>query len=106
MTNVITEFHLNPINMIKKFYLNPCYFDMWAHQNKVEYISYIEGVLLDNYLVMTKHGLAAIYEHYVNPNRSTYEVHFMREYKDVPGWTQIVCKEWYDFEDRNIEERR
>ena len=108
MTRIVDKHILTDIQLVKKFYLNPKYYDMWAHQNRVIHTGdCIEGVLLDNFVVFTKHGIAAIYEHYVNSNQSDYEVHFIREHKHSnPGWTKPVLEEWYDFEDKNIEERR
>ena len=93
---------------IKEFYLNPCHYNKWAHQNQVEYTGHcVEGVLLDNFVVITKHGMAAIYEHYVNPNKSNYRIEFQREGKLEEGGDYIALwHNWYLFEDRDIEERR
>ena len=93
---------------LKEFYLNPLQFNKWAHQNDVEYTgACIDGVLLDNFVVITKHGMAAIYEHYVNPNMSNYRVVFQRRGKLEEGRDYIALwHNWYKFEDREIEERR
>ena len=85
--------------MTKEFYLDPTQFDKWAHQNQIEYTGdFREGVLLDNFVVFTKHGIAAVYENYVNPWRSNYKVEFKRLHKwDDPGWTEPVFLNWWKF---------
>jgi len=91
---------------IKEFYLNPTQFDKWSHQNDIEYTGdFVDGVLLDNFVVFTKHGVAAIYEHYVNCWQSDYRVEFLRCHKnDEPGWTQAIFNRWYAFEGSCYEE--
>lgn len=62
-----------------RFYLNPAALDKWMHQNAADYTGdYYEGVLLDNFLLSCKNGVAAVYEHYLNPNASNYLVEFER----------------------------
>lgn len=62
---------------IKTFLVGSTDIEKWMHQNKAVYTgSYYEGCLLDNFLVMTKRGTAAIYEHYLNSNSSCYRVEF------------------------------
>lgn len=44
-----------------EFDINPKYFDKWFYQNKAAYIGdYVEGVLLDNFVIATKRGFAAV----------------------------------------------
>lgn len=77
------------------FSLNPSEFEKWMHQNKAVYSGrFIEGCLLDNFVVMTKRGFAAFYEHYVNEWTSNYIVEF------ESGAAQAVWRRWYDFEER------
>ena len=65
--------------MVREFYIHPNFLGKWLHQNKAEYTGdYYDGVLLDNFVVQTKNGIAAIYEHYINPNKSDYLVKFER----------------------------
>lgn len=67
--------------------------EKWLHQNKAKCVGdFVEGCLLDNFVVMTKRGFAAIYEHYVNPNASDYRVEFQA------GPAQDVFRNWYAFE--------
>lgn len=81
--------------MIKKFLLDPAALDKWMYQNKAIYTGdYIEGCLLDNFVVGTRRGYAAIYENYINANRSGYYVEF------EPGPAQNVFKNWYVFENK------
>lgn len=78
---------------MKKIILGSTKLDKWLHQNKAEYTGdFVEGVLLDNFVVMTKRGFAAVYEKYLNSNASGYEIHF------ETGTAQNVFKEWYEFE--------
>lgn len=47
-----------------RFYLNAGALGRWMHQNKALYTgAYVEGVLIDSFVVETKRGVAAIYEH-------------------------------------------
>lgn len=62
---------------VRKFYLNPCCFGMWMHQNDADYLDIIEGTLLDSCIVSTKRGYAFISEHFVNTNQSNYLVTFV-----------------------------
>lgn len=62
---------------MKKFLLNDP--EKWMHQNQAETTGdFVEGCLLDNFIVQCKHGVAALYEHYCNCWSSCYEVHFAR----------------------------
>ena len=80
--------------MIKTFILNPRNLEKWLYQNKAENTGdFVEGCLLDNWVVMTKRGFAAIYEKYVNPNQSEYLI----EWETGPA--QNVFSHWYDFEE-------
>ena len=74
--------------------------DKWLHQNKAHYTGAgCEGCLLENFIVETKRGYAAIYEHYLNPNSSDYRIEFV-DFKN--GWKNGECDalwaRWYDFE--------
>lgn len=69
--------------------------EKWKHQNRAVYTGdFVEGCLLDNYVVACKRGFAAVYEHYVNPNMSDYRIEFQ------PGAAQEIFRRWYDFEER------
>ena len=79
----VTSFRLDP---------GPA-FDKWARQNSAEYTGdYIEGCLLDNFIMVTPRGYAAFYENYVNEWTSNYYVEFQ------PGAAQNVFSNWYKFE--------
>lgn len=79
----VTRFRLDP---------GPA-FEKWVHQNGAEYAGdYIDGCLLDNFVMATRRGYAAFYEHYVNEWTSDYYVEFQ------PGPAQIVFSNWYEFE--------
>lgn len=68
-------------------------FERWMHQNGAEYAGpYVDGVLLDSFVVSTRRGYAAIYETYRNEWTSTYTVTFQ------PGSAPDVWKEWEAFE--------
>lgn len=76
-----------------EFNISPSHFGRWLHQNKAEYTgNFVEGVLLDNFVVATKRGFAAIYEKPLNPNQSWYHVVF------EAGTAQNMFSQWYEFE--------
>ena len=78
------------------FKISPANLEKCMHQNRAKYAGVcVEGTLLDNFVVVTKRGFAAIYERYVNPNMSEYLVEF------EPGAAQGVWKRWYEFEERS-----
>ena len=80
----MTQFHIRGSDLEK-----------WMHQNKAEYTgNFVEGCLLDNFVVATKRGFAALYEHPLNEWSSDYIVEF------EPGVAQIVWRRWYEFEER------
>lgn len=80
---------------IVRFRLDPRGLEKWMHQNRAEYTGdFQEGCLLDNFVVMTKRGFAAVYEHVVNSWTSDYLVEF------EPGPAQRVWRRWYAFEER------
>lgn len=86
-------------NNVTTFYLSPAAFDCWMHQNHAIYSGeYVSGCLLDNFVVCTKRGYAAIYEHYLNTNSSDYLVEFQ------PGAAQDVFAAWYKFEESAAQE--
>lgn len=78
---------------VVRFALSPSAFEKWMHQNKAEYTGcFVAGCLLDNFVVETKRGFAAFYEHYLNEWSSDYIVEF------EPGPAQTVWRRWYEFE--------
>ena len=81
---------------VTRFRLDPgAAFDKWKHQNNAEYAGdYIEGCLLDNFIMCTPRGYAAFYESYVNEWTSDYYVEFQ------PGAAQNVFSNWYKFENK------
>lgn len=84
---------------ITRFYMEPQQLGKWMYQNDAEYTGmFIEGCLLDNFVVMTRRGFAAVYEHYVNPNQSNYYIEFQ------PGAAQDVLRKWYELEDAAFEQ--
>ena len=74
-----------------RFYISPLNINTWLKQNKAETLEFREGCLQDNFIVGTKRGYAAIYEHYVNPWVSDLIVEF--EAGDAPN----VWKRWEEF---------
>ena len=68
-------------------------FEKWMYQNGAEYSGdYVEGCLLDNFVVSTRRGFAAVYENYISEWASDYYVEFQ------PGAAQDVFSNWYKFE--------
>lgn len=82
------------VNGVTIFNLNPSAFEKWMHQNKAEYTGdFVDGCLLDNFVVSTKRGYAAIYERYINNQTSGYRVEFQ------PGTAEDVFQHWCEFEE-------
>lgn len=78
----VTSFRISPENL-----------DMWMHQNEAEYTgAFVEGSLLNNFVLACKRGFAAVYEHYLNCWSSDYLIEFQ------PGAAQDVWKNWYNLE--------
>lgn len=79
---------------MKKFYLNPTYYNKWEYQqreNKKERCScefMKEGVLLDSFLIYCKNGLTLLQDHFLNCWQSDYCVMFAR-YNDQDGINEI-----------------
>lgn len=79
---------------MKRFYLNPCFYNKWEYQQRedkeiecgCEFMC--DGVLLDNFLISCKNGIALLNEHYLNHNLSDYLVTFAR-YNDKDGVDEI-----------------
>lgn len=67
----------------------------WLHQNGADdgCLEFVEGCLLDNMIVQTKRGYAAIYESYQNSNSSVYRIEFQ------PGDAPDVWDRWENFRD-------
>lgn len=85
-----------------RFYLNASALGRWIHQNKAQYTgAYIEGVLVDSFVVETKRGVAAIYEHGLNEWTSNYYVEFT-DYKNgfKNGEVDKIWSDWYAFEEK------
>lgn len=78
-----------------RFYIDPKDLAVWLHQNEAEYTGdFVDGCLLDNFVVSTKNGVAAVYEHYLNAWSSDYLVEFER------GDGANVWRRWYEFADK------
>lgn len=79
---------------LTKFRISPKNLEKWMHQNEAEYTgAFVEGCLLDNFVLACKRGFAAVYEHYLNCWSSDYLIEFQ------PGAAQEVWKNWYRFEE-------
>ena len=94
MSNTRTKTHKQALN-IHVFIVNDL--NKWLKQNNAEYIECVEGCLIDNALCACKRGYAAIYERFINPWSSAYEIHF-QSYSNNDGMD--VCNAFYKrFED-------
>lgn len=93
-------YQLEKENGVTRFFLEPCELEKWMYQNKAEYTGdFVEGCLLDNFVVVTKRGFAAVYESYVNSWTSCYYIEFQT------GAAQDIFSRWYKFyDDCNVEE--
>lgn len=77
-----------------RFYISISNINTWLHQNDAETLECREGCLADNFIVGTKRGYAAIYEHYLNSWSSDYLVEF------EPGDAPNVWKSWEEFTEK------
>ena len=84
--------------MIKTFFVLPKNLEKWLHQNHGTYTGdFVEGCLLDNFIVETKRGYAVFYEHYVNEWSSVYRVEFQ-------AFKETRCNELFDRWNKFIEQ--
>lgn len=74
-----------------KMYLNPRHLEMWLYQNDASTMECLDGCLLDNLLIETKRGYAAVYEHPINSCSSDYYIEFQA------GAADDVFNNWYAF---------
>lgn len=75
-----------------KLKMAPRMLEKWMHQNSAEYTGeFVEGCLLDNFVVSTKRGYAAFYEKALSTWDSAYQVEF------EPGAAENVWRRWYEF---------
>lgn len=87
---------------IVKFYINADQVEKWMHQNKACHNGcFVDGCLLDNFVVDTEIGFAMFYESYVNEWTSRYYVEYAlnRKNKVCQAWRE-VWKNWNAFEEK------
>ena len=66
---------------MKTFYIDNL--DKWLHQNAADIWDFSEGSLIDNYIVRTRRGYAAIIEKYATEWSSRHKVYFSRNEQDI-----------------------
>ena len=82
---------------MKVYVLNPSAINKFMHQNNAEYTGdFVEGSLLDNFIISCKRGFIAVYEKYVNPNSSEYLFKFAA-YKNKED-VDCLFSEFIEFE--------
>ena len=69
--------------------------EKWFTQNNADVAECFPSVLLDYYHVYCKHGQAFIFDRYLNPNSSCYEVVFFRDNEVNSPAYQETEKTWY-----------
>ena len=83
----------NDENGVTYITLGSCQLEQWLKQNNAEYTGdFLPGCLLDNFVVVTARGFAAVYESYLNSCSSQYYIEFQS------GAAQTVWANWYQFE--------
>lgn len=72
-------------------------FGKWAAQNGAECIDYVQGCLIDNFVMACKRGTAFIFEEYANTWTSKYRVYFIpyKEQENNPEYDAL----WKRFEE-------
>lgn len=89
---------------ITTFTLSARNFDLWMHQNCGDYTGeFLEGTLLDNFVVVTKNGIEAFYERALNEWTSCYYVEFGRFGSGVSDRVLARWYDWYDSQDMDGE---
>ncbi len=74
-------------------------FNTWERQNAGEYTGdFVDGCLLDNFVIACKRGYAFCYENFVNEWTSNYLVKFA-PYKDKESCSAL-WKEWERFAEK------
>ena len=68
--------------------------EKWMHQNGAKFTEwYVEGVLLDSYMLECRRGWCAVYERYATPN-SSYHEYVFAPYSDEDAcnalWSEFV----------------
>lgn len=83
---------------VRAFTFDQAGLEKWMHQNRAEYTgAFVDGTLLDNFVLVCKRGFAAVYEHPLNEWCSDYRVEF------EVGAAQEVWSRWYRFAERSEE---
>ena len=57
--------------------------DKFIHQNRGEIIDFLDGCLIDNFLIATKRGYIALLENYVNCWTSNYKLIFSTNMQEI-----------------------
>lgn len=78
-------------NGVTAFFLEPLELEKWIEQNGAEVIEFVDGVLLDNMMIATENGYAAIYEHAQTAWTSVYYIEFQH------GEAATVWENWTEF---------
>lgn len=90
-------------NTVTSFYLDPKDFDKWMYQNRGEYTGdFVEGCLLDSFVIATKRGYAFFYENALNSQSSDYAVYFIpykSGKKHLKAYDHLWAN-WYEFEEK------
>lgn len=102
------DFSKDKESNVTSFYLSPGEdFNTWMHQNKAEYTgAFVDGCLLDSFVVSTKRGYAFMYEHARSAWTSDYTVYFVPYTELKKGSGNAADKlwaAWYEFEDAAAE---
>lgn len=74
----------------------------WEHQNEAEYIDFVEGVLLDSYVLACKRGYCFVYARSANAGWSSWHEYKFAPYKDEQAVKEL-WDEWLDFEESAAE---
>ena len=97
------NFNKDKKSTITSFYLAHSDLSKWMYQNKAEYTGeYVDGVLLDSFVVSTNRGYAFFYEHFLNEWSSDYAVYFIpykSGKKHLKAYDNLWAN-WLDFESK------
>ena len=83
---------------VTKFRIRPEEVGKWEHQNRAEYAGpFVEGVLLDSYVLACKRGWCFVYARSAAAGWSSWHEYKFAAYKDDEACKQL-WDEWYELE--------
>jgi len=81
-----------------EFYIAPADLEKWIYQNDASYTGmFVEGCLLDSFVLECRRGFAFVYEHFLNTWSSNYRVVFIPYRIGKRPEFDRAFAEWFEF---------